>query len=84
MNPEEKEMLEEALELAEENNKILRKLQSSARWARFFRILYWAVIIGLSIWAYYYLQPLLQQLLEAYAGVKEGIDSLGNLINFQQ
>jgi len=66
MNPEEKAQLKEVLGLSEENNKILRKMRNSMRWSQFFRFIYWIIIIGTAIGAFYYLQPYLDKIVKAY------------------
>ena len=57
MSPEEKELLNRTLKLSEENNQILRGIQRSMRFSRFMSILYWVVIIGSAIGAFYLIQP---------------------------
>lgn len=74
MDFEEKELIKKTFRLAEENNKILRKMRSSMRWSRAFRIVYWVIIIGAAIGAFYYIQPYIDQLVGVYSG-------LGNLQN---
>lgn len=59
MTPEERSLLERTYKMAEENNEILRGIRSSNRWSATLRIIYWLVLIGASIGAYYYLQPYL-------------------------
>ena len=68
-NPEgmsDREVLERILELQEENNKHLRSIHRQGRISLFFRIFYWAFLIGTSIGLYYYFGPKLQQFLNAY------------------
>jgi hypothetical protein len=57
MTPEEKSLLERTYKLAEDNNKILRSIRRSNRWGTAIRVLYWVIIIGLSVGAFYALQP---------------------------
>ena len=71
MDFEEKELIKKTFALAEENNKILRKMQSSMRWGRAFRIFYWIVVIGISIGAFYYIQPYIDQLTSVYSGFSD-------------
>lgn len=69
MDFEEKELIKKTFRLAEENNKILRKMRSSMRWGRAFRILYWIIIIGATVGAFYYIQPYIDQLMGVYSGL---------------
>ena len=81
MSPEEREMLKRSIALAEENNDILRGIQSSMRLSRFMSILYWVVIIGASFGAYYFIQPYIDQIMGAYGGAKSQINDVNNTIN---
>lgn len=50
-------MLENTHKLAEENNEILRSIRRSNRFSTAMKIAYWVLIIGLSVGAYYLIQP---------------------------
>lgn len=76
MSPEEKKLLEEAVGLSRENNKMLHRLQSAMRWGRFYSILKWVIIVGFTFGVYYYLQPYLIGLIDAYQAVSEGLDEV--------
>ncbi len=82
MDPEDKELLEKNLELAEENNEILRKMERSMRWSRIMSILYWIVIIGSAVGAFYLVQPYIQAITGAYGGAKTNFNDI--LSNFNQ
>lgn len=73
MNPEERELIEETLAISRENNKILKSIRRSARIGHIMQILYWLIIIGVSVGAYYFIQPYLEQLLSIYGGVQNGV-----------
>ena len=73
------EMLEKIYALTEENNKILRKMRKAVLWSRVFHFLYWAIIIGLSIGAYVYIQPYLDSMLQFIGAGKEGLENMGKL-----
>ncbi len=66
MNPEEKELLEKTYEMVEENNHILKSIRRANRWSAFFRIFYWIIIIGASIGVFYFLQPYVDTVFNAY------------------
>ncbi len=57
MTPEERSLLERTHEMTEENNKILRSLRRSRRISLILSISYWVLIIGLSVGAFYFIQP---------------------------
>lgn len=76
MDLQEKHLLEENLEVSKETNELLKKVVSSQKWGRIFRIFYWVLIIGSSIGAYYWLQPILGTVLGNYDSVMKGLDSV--------
>ena len=85
MSPEEKELLEKSVKLAEENNSILRSMRRSMIVGRVLSAIYWVLIIGSAIGAYYYIQPYLDQLIGIYGGAKSNLDSIGEVIkDFQR
>ena len=73
MDPEDKELLRETAELTRKNNKILKNIQSAMRWGRVFRIVYWIIIIGSMLGAYYFLEPYFRSVLGTYKGIMGGI-----------
>ena len=74
MNPEEKVLLERTLKLSEENNRILRKLQSRARWAVAWGFIKIAILIIPLVAGYIFLEPYFEQLMESYSGIRELIN----------
>ncbi|MBI2673762.1 MAG: hypothetical protein HYX23_00575 [Candidatus Zambryskibacteria bacterium] len=66
MNPEEKALLERTLKLSEENNRILQKMQRTARWAVLWGFIKITIIIVPLVAGYFYLQPFLEQAMENY------------------
>jgi len=82
MDSEEKELLHKTVELLEDNNKILRKIRRTMRIGTIAKIIYWTIIIGAAIGAFYFVQPYLDHLLEVYSGLNNGVDNVKSL--FQQ
>ena len=68
MTPEERSLLERTAALTEENNKLLKSMQRSARWRTAFQIGYWVLIIGLTFGAFYFIQPYINSLTGALGG----------------
>ncbi len=77
MDPETRKMLEDTYDLSRENNKMLKKMHRTAVWGNIFRVIYWVIIVGASVGAYYYFQPVLEGLLSTYEGITSGIGGLG-------
>lgn len=80
MTPDEKSLLERTYRLSVENNEILRSIRRGNRWSMAMRLLYWAVIIGASVGAYYFIQPYINAVTEAYGNISGSpiFQSLGN------
>ena len=73
------ERIDRLEKLAKENNKILKKLRNNMRMGTIMRILYWGVIIGSMLGAYYYLQPFIKPLLDTYdtlIGIPEAVKNI--------
>jgi hypothetical protein len=73
MTPEERELLNRSVLLAEDNNKILHSMKRSMFWARVMSVLYWILIIGISVGAFYFVQPYLDQVMKTYGSVSNAL-----------
>ncbi len=74
MSPDERKLLDEAVELSRANNQILRKLESARRWVSFLSWLKWIIIIAVTVGSYYYLQPYLDTVAKLYGVLPGGGD----------
>jgi hypothetical protein len=89
MDPESEKLLKETFLLAKENNVMLRKIRRGQKWASFMRVIYWLIIIGISIGAWYYLQPWVDKVMNLYSQVSGSsqtvnsvnLNSLGDMLN---
>lgn len=81
MEPELKEKIEESLRLAEENNKMIRKMRRTLEWSRIMRIIYWLFIIAMALGAYYYIQPYVEQIKGAYSDAKDGMEGFSSFFD---
>lgn len=79
MNPEERSLLQQTYELAKENNQILRGIRRTGRIGTILKVCYWAVIILISLGAYVFIQPYLDQLKSIYSGAQEGLNSIKDI-----
>ncbi|HEY4494326.1 MAG TPA: hypothetical protein VJB95_02775 [Candidatus Paceibacterota bacterium] len=79
MDSEEKELLHRSVDLAEENNKILRALHRSMRIRRFMSVIYWVLIIGSTIGLFYFLQPYVDQITNFW---QESADTVNSFKSF--
>jgi hypothetical protein len=80
MQPEEKEMLEKTLKLAEENNEMLHSIRRGLFWAKVMRMIYWIIIIGIAVGAFYFITPYIDSALETYGDVKGTVEDFGDLL----
>ncbi len=71
MDQDVKRELEEIREISEENNRMLHSMRRSARIGMFIRAIYWLIILGAAVGAFYYLQPYLDSLLRVYKNVEQ-------------
>jgi len=78
MNPEEKELLNRSLRLSEENNKILRKMQRTARWALIWGLVKVIIVIVPLVLGVIYLQPFFDSASEVINQGVQLINSSGN------
>ena len=81
MNPNEKDLLQKTYDLAEENNKILRGIRRSNRLSSVFRVFYWFIIIGVSIGAFYFIQPYINVITKTYGSLQQNINDVKNIAN---
>ncbi|MDE2399742.1 MAG: hypothetical protein KGL67_01895 [Patescibacteria group bacterium] len=80
MSPEERELLNRSVKLAEENNEMLHSMHRSLRLQRIMSIVYWVFIIGSAIGAYYIIAPYLNQLKSLYeSGAGDVLRNINNM-----
>lgn len=82
MDPEDKKLLEKVYELAEENNEMLRRVRTVQKRQYLFQIIRWVLIIGISIGAFYFLQPYVDNFQYFLEDTSDTIDKIKNLKNF--
>ncbi|HRH26969.1 MAG TPA: hypothetical protein PLZ99_02295 [Parcubacteria group bacterium] len=76
MTPEEKILLNKTLEVAEDNNKMLRALTRSMKIARIMSTIYWIFIIGSAVGAFYLIQPYIETLMSSYENASNSLNSI--------
>ena len=79
MDSEEKRKLQRVLELAEENNSMLKKLVRAMRWAKILRVIYFLIIIGSAIGIFYILQPVFDQVADTYGSFRDSLNQINDL-----
>ena len=75
------EKLNRILKIVEEDHKLIRKMYKAQRMRTVFRIIYWALFIGISLGTYYYVQPYLVRLLDVYDSIFQDLGQVGSLFD---
>lgn len=80
LDSELEDLLRKNLELAKDNNRMLHGMRRRAFWGGLLRLVFWfLVLFGFPLFAYYfYLQPYLMGLQEAYGSAKDGLVQFGS------
>ncbi len=68
MDDETKKLLADNYALNKENNEMLKKLVLFQKWNQIYKIVYWAIIILSAIGAFYFIKPMLSNLVDVYTG----------------
>ncbi len=76
MDPELLSLIKQNLAVSRETLDIMKKMQRAQWWANFFRLIYWFLIIGISVGLYYYLKEPLQQVFGVYASFLDRFETL--------
>jgi hypothetical protein len=79
MNPDERILLERTLKLAEENNKILHKVESRAKRAAIYGFIKLVLIVLPFVIGYFLLEPYLDEAQERYSNIQELVETFSNL-----
>ncbi|MDO8518358.1 MAG: hypothetical protein Q7S26_03655 [bacterium] len=66
-----KELAKKSLALAQDTNRVVHGMRRGAWWGRFFKLLWWVAIFAVSSAVYYYyVQPYVDKIGQAYAQVQ--------------
>jgi len=81
MSPDEKELLIKAVELSEENHKMLKSLYRASVMGRITKAIYWIIIIIATGGAYYALQPYIDLMKGNYENLKSKAETISDTID---
>jgi hypothetical protein len=79
MNPEDRKLLLKSIEMAEDNNRLLKKIWRVHRWGRAFKLIYWVIIIGIAVGAFYFLDPYIKAIKSQYDTIRGDIGDLRDI-----
>ena len=69
MDPESKQLLQNTLALAEENNKMLHSIRGVQKRETLWHVLKFILIIGIAFGSFYYVEPYLNKIMNLYSSV---------------
>lgn len=72
MDLDDKKIIRENLEIAKENQQMIKKIRRSMFLSTLTRAIYWLIIIGASFGAYYFFQPYLDIAKDTYGQIQGG------------
>jgi hypothetical protein len=81
IEPELKDLLQKNLEASEESLGLLRKMRKAQVYGGVFTFIKWALIIGASLGAYYYIEPYLNKILDMYTQINETVSGVQRVSN---
>ncbi len=81
MTPEERELLKRVAKQVEEINDIVKSKRSSERWGKFFKFLYWIVIIAIGLYTWHIMQPVLESLTKALGEISKAKDGVASSVS---
>ncbi|HVV14993.1 MAG TPA: hypothetical protein VHD55_01150 [Candidatus Paceibacterota bacterium] len=84
MNPEIeelKQLVRQSIALSQENNNLLRSMRRSTWVSYGMRFLWIALIIASSVYAYWYVQPYITQILDAYGSFQNLQDKAADIFS---
>ena len=73
--------INELTKLVKENNRMLKKLHRAQMWSSVMRAVYWVLILGITVGAYYYLQPIVNDLLNTLQSILGTVGKVQNVGN---
>lgn len=79
MEEETKKLLLETYRFSKENNELIRKVDRRQRYSMYWRTLTIIIAIGSALGIYYYLQPYIDQFVDAYSQVEKTFIQFGTI-----
>ena len=71
-----REDLQETREIVERNHEMLESIQTTMFWRKVSSVVYWLLIIGVAVGLFYFLDPYLDRLFDAYFQIVEKLNSV--------
>ncbi|MEK7478019.1 MAG: hypothetical protein AAB645_01460 [Patescibacteria group bacterium] len=74
-----KDLLEKNLKVSEENNDLLKGIIRHSRWSLALTIIKWVIIVGVTLGAYYYFEPLWNKTMDLYRSIIESTSTTSDV-----
>lgn len=81
MNESQDKLMREIYRLTKENNKMIHKLDRDAKRSRMWKMIRLFITVGLLFGAYYFVQPLIENLASAYDSIQQSFEELQDTKN---
>jgi len=80
MDPLDRQMLRETLELARENNEYLKKMRRTMLMGSVMKFVYWIVILGAAVGAFYFVKPYIDLIQGLGGGIGNAAGNVKSLL----
>lgn len=77
-----KNEISELKQLVQENHQLLVGIYQRARITMFFNVVKWVIIVGISVGAFYYIQPFFETIMATYSNIT-GLGGMGGVSDQQ-
>ncbi|MBL4644463.1 MAG: hypothetical protein JKX80_01200 [Candidatus Pacebacteria bacterium] len=78
--PERDKKIDALYQMVQQNNKMLRSMKRAAFWGSIFKILFYAVVLGIPVYLFFTIfQPILASLLDTYSQIQQTGAQLQNV-----
>jgi hypothetical protein len=74
-------LIQKNIELTQQNQKKINKIHSHIRRTMIGKIIYWIIIIGVTVGAVYLSKPYINNAIEQYDSIKKNVEQTSNVIN---
>lgn len=81
MDPESKKLLEDTFALAEENNKMLRKVRNIQKWSTAWQAFKIFLIVAVALGLFYYIDPYITKVVDLYDSISGTAQKVNNTSN---
>lgn len=78
---ENQKLLRENLDISRKNAERIQKIQGNMRRSMIVRFIYWGIVVGIALGAFYFIRPYIQTVTDTYNQTRDYINNSGQLLN---